>query len=295
VHDNSSLWGSGGGTHNATLSGCTISGNWVDGGAGGGAHMCTLNACTVLCNVATQAGAGVGYMSTANDCLIASNSATMGGGADFSTLTRCTVADNIASNVGGGTSQGTINLCIVRGNRARDGGGTWNGTVNNCLITDNTAGNRGGGAYCSGYQYLNNCTLSANHASEGSAVYLTNGSVRNCIAYGNGPTNWAGGGNVVCCCMTPLAPGAGNISDDPQFNDDAHGDYRLLVSSPCVNAGSNAFVTWDMDLDNNSRVMDGWVDMGCYEYVPEPTALLLALAAAAVVRRVSRTRRARTT
>jgi hypothetical protein len=270
LQGNASDWGpGGGGAANATLTACVIISNRMDDGSGGGAYSCTLNACTVLLNHAGSGG-GLGYMSTANACVIMSNDASVGGGADFSTLNWCMVTDNTASNYGGGTSQGTINLCVITGNRAMDGGGTWNGTINNCLITGNTATRRGGGAYCGSYQYINSCTLSGNTAAEGNGLYITNGFVRNSIAYFNGATNWAGYGSALCSCTVPLVPWPGNISNDPEFVNGATGNYRLAESSPCINAGTNTYVTWNTDLDGNPRVYGSRVDMGAYEFVPEP-------------------------
>ena len=45
------------------------------------------------------------------------------------------------------------------------------------------------------------------------------------------------------------------------------GDYQLQTCSPCVNTGSNeTFTTADsLDLDRNTRIYDGVVDMGAYE------------------------------
>ncbi len=75
-----------------------------------------------------------------------------------------------------------------------------------------------------------------------------------------------------------FAPGAidgqGNINEDPQFVDplgqDAvagteDDDFRLLVDSPCINAGSNKAVSQNLfDLDGQPRI-NHRVDMGAYE------------------------------
>ena len=58
----------------------------------------------------------------------------------------------------------------------------------------------------------------------------------------------------------------GNIDDDPMFVDAENGDYRLQAESPCINAGSNECVTWELDLDGNPRIINGRVDMGVYEF-----------------------------
>jgi hypothetical protein len=77
----------------------------------------------------------------------------------------------------------------------------------------------------------------------------------------------------------------GNIDDAPIFAD---ADGRLSLFSPCINAGSNAALPPDtadldgdgdttepipLDLDGNTRVFNGVVDMGAYELqeIPEVT------------------------
>ena len=51
--------------------------------------------------------------------------------------------------------------------------------------------------------------------------------------------------------------------EDPDFVD----GYHLSNSSPCINAGDNAtpFIP-SFDFDGNSRIEDGFVDIGAYEY-----------------------------
>ena len=73
--------------------------------------------------------------------------------------------------------------------------------------------------------------------------------------------------------------GAGILTADPQFvapitatvAPTTTGNYRLLISSPAVDAGYNNAVTVALDLDGNLRIADGngdgsaVVDMGDYE------------------------------
>jgi len=53
---------------------------------------------------------------------------------------------------------------------------------------------------------------------------------------------------------------------DAGFVDAANGDYRLAGGSPCIDAGDNSFVTSETDLGGNVRIVNGTVDIGCYEY-----------------------------
>lgn len=65
----------------------------------------------------------------------------------------------------------------------------------------------------------------------------------------------------------PLAVGLSNIANDPLFVSRANGDFHLLSNSPCINKGTNMdWMIGATDLDGNSRVQGGIVDMGAYEY-----------------------------
>lgn len=74
-------------------------------------------------------------------------------------------------------------------------------------------------------------------------------------------------------CSPGLTNGIyGNIHTDPQFIDPTGNDYRLMATSPCIDAGTNAFVWSAIDLGWNPRISDGdfdgspVVDMGAYEF-----------------------------
>jgi hypothetical protein len=61
-------------------------------------------------------------------------------------------------------------------------------------------------------------------------------------------------------------PGESNIWSAPSFVDGA-GDFRLLPGSPCIDSGSNmSGMESSTDLDGNARLVNGTVDMGCYEF-----------------------------
>ena len=68
---------------------------------------------------------------------------------------------------------------------------------------------------------------------------------------------------------TGFTDGGNNITDDPGF---APGDYHLPLGSPCIDTGSNAAAAGiTTDIDGDSRVMNGTVDMGADEYFfPDP-------------------------
>jgi hypothetical protein len=258
----------GGGAASATLCGCTFYNNTAtsDGGGvfnakvincdvrggsayyGGGANSCKLINCTVIANYASQDGGG------AYDC----------------TLTNCSISGNSARNVGGGSYQGTLDRCILNSNQAQQGGGAYLATLNNCTFAYNSA-TYGGGSYgCR----LNNCSLSLNVATYGGGGGGTYyGILNNCIIYYNTDyVNWSSPNcmNVVTmdyCCTTPLpTAGTGNISAQPLFVSQSGNDLHLTSASPCINAGLNSYAAYPIDLDGNSRIKGGAVDIGAYEF-----------------------------
>src|SRR5262249_10667675 len=128
---------------------------------------------------------------------------------------------------------------------------------------------------------LNNCTLTANSASSagGGAAYAT---LNNCICYYNTAPSGSNytGGTLTYCCTTPLPTGTGNFTYEPLFIDNVGGNLRLQSNSPCINAGNNAYITNNTDLDGNPRLVGAYVDLGAYEYqFPAPTPALPSLQA----------------
>lgn len=231
----------GGGLYGTTAHNCTISENSANWDGGGMFYGAAIN-CTIRGN-STNIGDGGGMRSgTATNCTFSGNSAHDGGGLDYSTANNCTISSNSASTGGGGTSSTTANNCMISGNSARFGGGVYYGTAINCTISGNSASNSGGG--------------------------MRGGAAINCIVWYN-----TGGGNLeqnigVRSCSSPnVTHGVnGNITNAPLFVDKATGNYHLQSNSPCINWGNNADVGSTVDLDENPRIVGGYVDMGAYEY-----------------------------
>ncbi|MFH0908102.1 MAG: PKD domain-containing protein [bacterium] len=213
-----------------------------------------------------QSGGGVwceGSEGVGFNCIIVGNSAgIMGGGAYGATLQNCTLTGNSATYDGGGVYYGTLYNCTLSGNAAGYGGGVSDSTLNNCTLTGNSASYDGGGA-CFGT--LNNCTLSGNAAggAGGGACYseLYNG-----LVYYNeapdGPNHKDS--DVFNCCTVPDPGGVGNITNAPGIV--SVGNPRLLEGSACLNAGSNDFVSWALDRDDEPRTNGAAVDIGSDEY-----------------------------
>jgi hypothetical protein len=165
-------------------------------------------------------------------------------------VTNCVLTGN-AAVYGGGACDGTLNNCTLSGNSADDGGGATGGTLSNCTLTGNSA-SYGGGVYAlHGDCTLNNCT-----------VYYNTGA-----NYSDGAMGWALA-SLNYCCTTPMpTSGVGNIINAPLFVDtNGWSNLRLQSNSPCINAGNNTNATGLVDLDGQSRIVSGTVDIGAYEY-----------------------------
>ncbi|MBN1675890.1 MAG: chitobiase/beta-hexosaminidase C-terminal domain-containing protein [Kiritimatiellae bacterium] len=180
-------------------------------------------------------------------------------------VSNCLVLGCAAAQAGGGIYGGTICNSRLAGNDALYGGGAYWSELANCLLVDNTA-NSGGGAYES---FLESCTVSANDATDfGGGVY--GGLIRNSIVWAN-TAGWQGENydqsELSYCCTTPDAPLAeGLVTSEPLFMDAGAGDYRVQVSSPCVDAGVNvAWMFGAADLAGTPRILNGKVDIGAYE------------------------------
>ena len=174
----------------------------------------------------------------------------MGGRFDNCVIENCR---SQGSYYGGGTYYALLNNCLVRRNSAAYGGGIAYGTIGNCTVVDNAASSQGGGTY--------------------------QGTIRNSIVWGNvGSNSYSNrySGTFTYSCTFPSVSGTGNISANPYFTDVAGGDYRLRQYSPCLDVGNNSYVVGNEDLSCTNRVVDGRVDMGCYEgwvYLPEPASI----------------------
>jgi hypothetical protein len=248
-------------------------------GQGGGAYDGILYNCTLTGNCANESGGGASH-STLYNCTLASNSvaqtvnsAGRGGGACESILYNCTLTGNLATGAygtgyGGGACESTLYNCTITANSATgSGGGAFSGTLYNCALTDNSADVGGGACGLWNPCTLYNCTLTGNSAVYGGGA--SESTLYNCLvgynAAWNGANYWKATLNY--CCTTPLPTnGVGNITSEPVFVDLSGGNLRLQSYSPCINAGNNSYATNATDLDSNSRMVSGTVDIGAYEY-----------------------------
>jgi len=265
---------------------------------------CTIQNCS-----ATGNGGGIFLDSSYPTiwlCTISSNTATSYGGAIYCvdsspTVLLCSMTHNTAVNGGGaiycgnnGSSSPYILNCLIANNEATGsgsgGGGVYcynnSGTLTliNCTLANNACGWNGGGIYnyhSSGTSYieLHNCIIWGNAAANNyNQIATFTGSQVDlyycCYADGandiGGVGSWSADPN--CISADPATnPNYPKFADAGSPGASGGGDFHLQATSPCIDTGYNDVVFWDVDLDGESRIVDGGsgtatVDMGVYEY-----------------------------
>src|SRR5690606_34634836 len=216
-----------------------------------------------------------------------------------------------------GSSPRLINVAITNNESSYAGAGMSNidsdspMVLTNVLISNNKTGNGYNGGAMENHDallILTNVTIAGN-ISDDCAVYNenTNITIRNSVIAGNSDgyngidgIRQGGTGNTVTVDYSLVeglttTDSRGNIdgNTDPRFIRPGAGDYRLLETSPLVNAGNDNYYTAgaepdlsgiDRDMAGNPRFYEGsTIDLGAYEYnsdqPPLPTSIRYVKAA----------------
>lgn len=273
----------------AVLRGCTLTGARIDSPAG-------------------RDGAGVYFGvdgGLLEDCRITDNVGQVkmnGGGVYFSAVSkgvarRCEIDHNSlrANDANGGgvylNGGGALDNCLVHDNSSYFGSGVFlynAASITNCTIVKNSPN-----LYCEGSwgssRVVN--TICGLPGEQGVCVYVISipndpvaqkaaaeaefaklaGSFYNCLSSGCYYFLNRGGAE-----SRPLPEVNGNLSGDAAFVDVANDDYHLSRKSSCRGRGLlEAWMRDAKDLDGNSRVSAGFVDMGCYQRVRNGFILLV--------------------
>ena len=208
-------------------------------------------------------------------------------------IDRCWIHGNTAGNNGGGVATvNTINNSEISFNHAEGkGGGVFRlaemhntdvvkNTVNPAIGMEEAA--NGGGIYCDGVfsnafgddliGYITNSIVWGNRA--GALVSNIRGGIQNYntfnySAFENDDEIPEGVGNIV---LQSVNDGTDPLLNYVRFTDPDGGDFTLSdipMQSMCIDAGNNATAASDTyDLAGNERIVNGIVDMGCYEHAP---------------------------
>lgn len=160
--------------------------------------------------------------------------------------------------------------CVVANNQGGAGGDAGQGICSpyGCPSAAGSAGGTGGCEFTSQPVQVVSSTVVFNSGGAGGL-----GSMQPIGPAGVGGVRGAFFANGIAWANTPsnvqsnvLASNIGAI--DPQFVDAANGDYHLLPSSPCVDAGSNLAQNLPaVDMDGDPRVFHGTVDQGADETI----------------------------
>jgi len=289
------------------VSGFTITnGFWLAGGKGGAVTMtdgtvsnCVMTKCDWGSAPSSPSGHGVLYVygGLVTDCVISNNAPRSGAiliQGTGSVIQDSIITENTVPYDSTGAlylNNGTARRCRIYANDGNHGRVNMTGAsalLENCLIRENTPTHTAYGAVYLQNGTMKHCTVADNTTGAGtfgSGINRTGGTVTNCIVSGNTPNDDYYGtivGVVSYSCAPELSSGTGNITGDPLFEDAANDDYTLSSSSPCIDAGTNANVTVDIDGTNRPINGDGvsgaQYDMGCYEAPePPPTPFIISL------------------
>ncbi len=270
-----------------------------------GSGNCVITNCTFFENRCNNYGGAVYCSSnatmTAVNCTFDRNSALFNGGAIYASgagdqrFENCVFTGNSAGQYGGAVyldhdstarTAEFIN-CLFAGNLSDELGGAvyayryFAVEATNCTFSDNRASDYGGAIYLSQdttSAVINNSILWGNIAFEdGNELYLDNSTVAD--LFNSCYANSTGDVVVISGSVNPTSC----IYVNPLFVDPDNGNYRLQDTptlSPCIDTGDDALLPADdndldddgdktealpVDLDGNTRSVNGTVDMGAYE------------------------------
>ena len=217
-------------------------------------------------------------------------------------LENCIVANNSAFGYGGGIYMkgGLVSRCIIQNNKNSAGHGQCagvlmsGGIIEHSLIAGNNmepttnSKNKYGGISASGASVIRNCTVVNNKGKTSAGINLAGSAVlENTISFGNvthdGAVSNFSGNNPAQVTNLASTAAFGVVMEedklaedqeklvitdpDQEFTGFAVGDYTLVKTSRCIDAGYGE-ETVDKDLTGADRVQGVRMDIGAYEFTP---------------------------
>jgi len=207
------------------------------------------------------------------------------------------------------TSMGYSNLlvrnCIFRSNIAVYGGAVActhqaAPTFVNCLFDGNRTFWHGSAIYSEyGYPKIISCTFADNQVTNGNEYertgvvhsHIGKPSMTGSVVWGNVSPYYLPGELTECksfyttySCIEEGGGGTGSFDADPLYTGFGPAAFSPVPWSPCINAGpadTTALRLLAIDLVDGARILEGRLDMGCYEPLPitlvDPAESVLAL------------------
>lgn len=260
----------------------------------------------VIANNTAHYGGGiynVNSSSTISYSIIMGNSALFGGGiynldTSSTILKNVSITNNTAVYFGGGIYNENspsilINVCIAN-NTANRGGGIYNEAstlvLTNVSVATNTATYRAGG-------------ISNNFNS---ILTINNGIIWGNTSNAPGHEFYNDLGSTISLfgSLYDAAPNAvenfgifsphSALTSNPLFTDWGNGDYTLMPGSPAINTGDNNLyeaadgnilnnsLQNDVDLAENSRLQEGTIDMGAFEFAESTILMIVSMSDSAL-------------
>ena len=183
------------------------------------------------------------------------------------------IANNETADDGGGIcvdwdSRPSLIGNVITHNKAWRGGGIcdYAGAIE--LINNTIAFNTAGGYYTlyAGDVLFTNSIIANNYGAQIEvADPYTRVGLRNCIL--------EGGSGPISVYPNSVFLYENVLTDDPRLLPGNNGHGRLLPESPAVNGGMTTGITSllpSLDVVGNTRIANSQIDIGAYEYVPDP-------------------------
>ena len=226
-----------------------------------------------------------------NYCYKYSGGTSQGGGAVYvsgsGVVRDCVIVDNYSTRQNDSCREfsgsqiyatgGLVERCVVgamQGGRNVYSSGIHQtgGTIRNCLVKGAFSCGVAQALTQTGGSFYNNTVVTNGFGSANAApiaAEVTGGEVVNCIfALNNGGDLADGSDAFAAFSRFDEAAGGSNISAAPGFKKVKAGNYQLTSGSPCKDSGDKSVWTdieSPTDLLGGPRIIDGRVDMGCYE------------------------------